>query len=351
MNPIKYAVSAILCTLLLLAGLLAEGLSLAQFTAFNPAFYGQGESAAYDLIGKIVVRRISDAVLQNAPAIALQTTDRTRAYDLASEAFPPGTVAQMLESSGPSVARFLLKGGDVPVINGSDQLQAYETDAVKSLLMDDLASKIPDQPDFSALVPFTAEWNAQYGQSLTLSLALPRYYAGLTGYALAAAVALIVLLAGLLYLLWIRERKPFFLMTGSMLAFNGMLLLGLAAALSYGCSRIASDAASSPALTGAASLLASDWPSLVRAVLWPFRQIFFIAAAASLSLSAALFGLVEIKAVRRGAEPLWGYKPRHGRSKPPTSKAMKPLEGGEGIIELAPPARIPARTNKKKVKK
>jgi hypothetical protein len=329
MGTFRRAASIILCALLLLAGIAAECLALAKFTVLNPAFYGRSESAAYGLAGRIVVRRMAEAVLENAPAIALQTTNRERAYELAAEALPPEAVAEILESSGPDVAAYFLRGGDLPVLRDSDHLQEYITNVVKNLMMDDLASKIPEAPTYPDLIPFTPEWNAAYADTLAGALALPRYYAGLTGYVLAAAVALAALLAGVLYLIWIKDRKPFFILTGSLLAFNGLLLMALAAAVSYGCGAMAEDAASSAAFSGAASFLASDWPALFRAVLWPFRQIFFVAAVASLSLGAALFGC-SVTRPEAPAEGLWNYKPRHRRTKP---TAAEPADAG-GLIEL-----------------
>jgi len=289
MKAFKIAATAALCLLVFAAGVAAECLALARYTVLSPMFYGKGEDGAYELAGKVIVKRLSDEVLENVPAIALRTDDRNRAYDLASEALPPQKIAQMLEGSGPYVAMFILEGGDVPVLQGSENLQDETTAAIKNLVMSDLSGQVTQTPSLAAFMPFTPDWNAQYGQSLTQSLAIPRYYARLEGYALAAACAAAVVLLGLLYLLWIRERKPFFHLTGSLLLFNGFLLLALAAVVSYGSGAIANDAAKLTPLTGAASLFAADWPALVRAVLWPFRTIFFVSSVASLSLGVALF--------------------------------------------------------------
>lgn len=319
----KLAATALLVILLFAAVLAAECLALANTTVLDPSFYGEGQSGAYRLVGRIVVRRLSEGVLEKAPPIALRTTDKRFAYELAAQALPPEQISGMLARGGPGVARFLLEGGDIPVLEGSAEFAAGETALMKSLLMDDLLKVLPEKPSIPAFMPFTPEWNEKYAMALTGSLAVPRYYLRFRGYALAAALAAAALFAGLMYLLWIKERKPFFLASGALLAANGLLAFGLAAAISFWCGPLAENAASIPAFFGAASVFASDWPALVQAVLWPFRQIFLAAAVASLSLGAAAFAYAA--SLKDGFPPDAAApgRPRHGKPRPPLKEVLQ----------------------------
>jgi hypothetical protein len=319
----KLAATAVLGILLLAACVAAECLALAKYTVLNPSFFGKGESDAYELIGRVVVQRLSEGVLEKAPPIALRTTDGRRAYELASEALPPGQVSGMLESSGPDVARYLLEGGDAPVLNGAAQFEAGETALMKSLLMDDLLKVLPEKPVIPAFMPFTPEWNELYASQIAGPLALPRYYIRFRDYALAAMLAAVAFFAGLIYLVWLRERKPFFLTIGALFAVNGLLAFSLAAAISFWCKPMAEGAAALPAFSGAASVFASDWPALVQAALWPFRQIFLVASVASLSVGAAAFAYTASLKNDVAADAVAMGKPRHRKPRPPLKEVLK----------------------------
>lgn len=289
MKALKITATILLSVLLLASCIAAESLALARFTLLNPGFYEEGGREAYALVGRTVVRKLADAVLERAPAIVLRTTDRQEAWALAEKALPPENVAAIIKNSSPDIARFLFYGGNVPELKGSREFAAGQLAVVKGLLTEGVWDMIPEKPSFPAFMPFTPEWNLDYGPALAQELWLPRYWADLADYALWLALAAVTLAAGLLYLLWLRERKPFFATTGALLTTNGMLLLALAAAASFCSGPLAQYAASLVPLNQAANLFASDWPSLVRAVLWPFREIFFISAATALALGVTMF--------------------------------------------------------------
>lgn len=287
MKTVKMAATVALAVLLLVCLAAAEAVALIKYTLLNPAFFGEGEKGAYDLIGQTVVRKISDGVLENAPPIALRTLDAGQAYKLASGALPPGKVSGMLETTAPNVDRFLFSGGDIPVLNGSSEIGADEQAAVKSLLMPEVWG-LTGNASFPAL-PFTPEWNQAYGKELTQSLWLPRYYAGFTDETLWLAVAGIVLAAGLLYLTWLKERRPFFQAVGTVFCLNGLLLLAPALAVSFWSRDLAQSLASLPALAGVAAFFGSGFEELVRQVVWPFREIFFVSALTLLAFGVTMF--------------------------------------------------------------
>lgn len=313
MKALKTIAATILAAALLAAGFAAETLALANFTLLNPGFYGATERSAYELIGRIVVEKMADAVLERAPAIALRTTDKQQAYALAMKALPPAKVADMLEESAPDIERFLFIGGDIPVMKDSSVFAVSEVSVVKSLLMDGLWDMLPQKPSFPAFMPFTPEWNIGYGASLSKSLWLPRWYAGMAGQAIWLSLSAIVLLAGLLYLLWIRERKPFFTVTGTLFVINSLLLFALAASVAYSNRSLAQTAAAIAPLTSAADLFGGDFPELFRTVLWPFRQIFFVSATVSASFGITMFAM----GISTGAGLETGERPlKLGRSRP-----------------------------------
>lgn len=288
MKALKATATTILAVLLLVCGMAAQTVALVKYTLLNPAFFDTGEKSAYDLIGQVVVRKISDGVMQNAPPIALRTLDREQAYALVSQALPPGKVAGMLQTTAPAVDRFLFSGGDIPVLTGSPELKTDEEAAVKSLLMPEVWTLAQTGSAFPVL-PFTPEWNQSYGSELTKSLWLPRYYAGFSGQALWLAIAGVVLMAGLLYLTWLKERRPFFNTVGTMLTLNGLIVIAPALAISFYSQDLAKALAAWPALSGMASFFGDSFAELFRAVFWPFREISFIAALTSLALGVTMF--------------------------------------------------------------
>lgn len=302
MKALKIAATALLAAALLAAGTAAEALALANTTLLNPGFYGAGQRGAYEFVGGVVVRKLADAVLERTPAVALRTSDKRRAYALAAQALPPGSIADMLESSGPDIARYLISGGDMPVLRGSPEFTLGEQGLVKGLLMDGIWDSLPQKPSFPAFMPFTPEWNLGYGPALSQSLWLFRWYAGMAGQAFWMCLAAAVMLSGLLYLVWLRERRPFFAVAGSLFSFNGLVLLGLAAALSYGFRPIAD--ASAAALPAAAGVFGGDFAELVRTALWPFRSIFFVSSLVSLSFGVTMFSM-GVSSERPAAKPAW----------------------------------------------
>lgn len=289
MKAFKAAVTLPLAALGLAVLMAAETLALARCTVLDPDFYGKNGSAAYELAGTVAVRMIADAVLERAPASALRTTGRKEAYALAMKAFPPGRIASMLSASGPEIARFLLKGGDVPVLRSSAAFTRGVEAVVRSLLLEGLWDMLPEKPALPAFMPFTPEWNLVYGESLNRSLWLVRFYLNMADQALWFLLSALTILAGVLYLLWIRERKPFFAVCGYVLTVNGLMLCALAAAAAYGSRPIADAATAFYPVRQAAGLFAGEYPELARAVLLPFRQVFALAAGISLSFGVTMF--------------------------------------------------------------
>lgn len=289
MRALKAAVTLPLAALGLIVLMAAETLALARCTVLDPGFYGKGGRAAYELAGTVAVRTMADAVLERAPAAALRTTRREEAYALAAKAYPPEKIAGMLAASGPDIARFILKGGDVPVLHGSAAFTRGVEAVVRGLLLDGVWDMLPQKPALPAFMPFTPEWNLVYGEPLNRSLWLVRFYLNMADHALWFLLSALTILTGALYLLWIRERKPFFAICGCALTVNGLVLCALAAAAAY-CSRPIADAAASVyPVSQAAALFAGEYPELARAVLLPFRQVFALAAGLSLSFGMTMF--------------------------------------------------------------
>ncbi len=289
MKAFKAAVTLPLAALGLAVLLAAETLALARCTVLNPDFYGRNGRAAYELAGTVAVRMMADAVLERAPAVALRTSERKEAYALAMNAFPPGKIADMLAASGPDIARFLLNGGDVPVLRGSASFTRGVEAVVRGLLLEGVWDMLPQKPALPAFMPFTPEWNLVYGESLNRSLWLVRFYLNMADQALWFLLSALTILTGALYLLWIRERGPFFAVCGSALTVNGLILCALAAAAAY-CSRPIADAATVfYPVNQAADLFAGEYPEFVRAALLPFRQVFALAAGISVSFGMTMF--------------------------------------------------------------
>lgn len=330
MKAFKIIVSVVLSVLLLGAGIAAQSVALAKYTLLDPAFYGETGQDAYLLIGRMVVRRMADAVLDRAPAIVLRTTDREQAWALAARALPPENVAAMLENSAPHIVYFLLYGGDIPELAGSAEFARGEVAVVKSLLTDGAWDMLPEKPAFPAFMPFTPEWNLGYGKNLAQSLWSWRYYVGMADYVLWLALAAVVLMAGLLYLLWLKKRRPFFTSTGILFTLNGILLLAFAIAAAYFCQPMAVRAAALYPMSSAAELFANDWPALLSAVLLPFRDIFFISSTVSLSLGITMFA----SGITRD-NPLWQWpQKRHAATTEKTRhkevKSRKPRHERKG---------------------
>jgi hypothetical protein len=311
MKALKIAATVVLAALGLSAALAAETLALARCTVLDHRFYGESERDAYELMGRIAVRRMADAVLEYAPAVALRTTDREQAYALAERALPPGKVADMLAASGPDIAQYVLEGGDMPVLRGARAFAAGEEAVVRALLLDGLWDMLPQKPSFPAFMPFTPEWNLGYGAELSRALRTPRWYLGMADQAVWLALSALVMLTGLLYLLWVRERKPFFAVTGALLTLNGLLLGALAAAAAYACPGVAEAAAALYPVSEAAGFFGGEYAELVRCALLPFRQVFALSAVVSLSFGVTLFTMGI--GPRAGALPAIS-KARSGRS-------------------------------------
>lgn len=302
MKAFKLA-ATVLLSILLFAGVAAvESVALVRHTMLNPAFYGENGRGAYSVIGQTVVRKMADAVLERAPAIVLKTTDRRQAWALAEQALPPQRVADMLAQSGPDIARFLFFGGDIPMLKDSILFSRGQEAVIKALLQDGVWDMLPDKPSFPAFMPFTPEWNLGYGSRLSGDLWQVRRYAGLAGYAFWLAVSAAVIFAGLLVLLWLRDPKPFFAAVGVVLTSNGALLMALAAAAAYFNQPLAESAALVWPANLAANLFETSWPALFREAMLPFRDVFFIASCASLSLGAAS---ATAGIVRNGPGPAW----------------------------------------------
>lgn len=322
MKALKIITTVVLSVLLLGAGLAAETLALLQTTVLEPDFYGANGREAYGLIGDLVVEKMADAVLERAPAIVLRTDDREKALELARQALPPAKVAAMLEESGPDIARYLLYGGNIPVLKGSADFNRGMADVVRGMLMDGVWDMLPDKPSFPAFMPFTPEWNLGYGQSLPDQLWLTRHYAGLVGYVLWLAIAAVALFTGLLCLTWLRDRKPFLATIASLLAANGLLLLAAAIVTSYCTADLAGEAARLYPVSLAVDLFGQDWLALFRAVTTPFRDIIFLMSVASLSLAiAAAAAGIERK------DPSWPWAtamPYQPDSQPPAARRRGP---------------------------
>ncbi len=316
MKALKIIATVVLATLLFCAMLTAEAIALVRFTVLEPEFYGQDGLQAYLVISDAVVEKMADAVLERAPSIVLRTGDRQEAHRLAINALPPEQVAKMLEESGQDIARYIFYGGNLPVLKGSKEFAQGMNDVVSNLLMDGVWELLPDKPNFPAFMPFTPEWNLSYGQGLEDALWPVRHYAGLTDYAFWLALAAITLFLGLIYLLWIRQRKGFYATLAAVLALNGLLAAAGAVCASYLSTDLASEAARYYPVSLAAELFGQSWISLFKAVLMPFRDILFWAAVAIISLTVA--------AATLGIERVW--QPWPWKALPPQSPALPMLK-------------------------
>jgi hypothetical protein len=312
MKALKIIATVVLAALLFCAMLTAEAIALVRFTVLEPEFYGRDGRQAYLVISDAVVGKMADAVLERAPSIVLKTGNRQEARRLAFKALPPENVAKMLEESGPEIARYIFYGGNLPVLAGSKEFAQGMNDVVSNLLMDGVWELLPDKPNFPAFMPFTPEWNLSYGKGLEDALWPVRHYAGLADYALWLALAAITLFLGLIYLLWIRQRKGFYATLAAMLALNGLLVATGAICASFLSTDLASEAARYYPVSLAAGLFGQSWTTLFKAVLMPFRDILFWAAFATLSLAVA--------AATTGIERVW--QPWPWKALPPQNPAL-----------------------------
>ncbi len=318
MKAWKVAAATILSASLLCAMLVAELVALVRFTVLEPEFYGKSGKQAYSIIGQAVVEKMADAVLERAPSIVLRTGDRREALRLAVKALPPEQVAELLEENAPGIAQYVFYGGDLPVLKGSREFSEGMTDVVRNMLMDGVWDMLPDKPSFPAFMPFTPEWNLIYGRSLENALWPVRHYAGLANYALWLVLAAVTLFLGLLYLLWVRQRRGFCATLAVTLALNGLMLAAGAILVSYQTANLAGEAASLYPVSQAAALFEQDWIALFRAASLPFRDILFWGAVATLALAIA----AATAGIERAWQP-WPWKAQPAQSPAPSAQKRR----------------------------
>ena len=299
MKALKIVATVLLSMMLFAAVLAVQVLTLAKGTALNPQFYGQPQRGAYSLLGKYAVRQICAIALKAAPAEALRTTDAAEAYNLAYKALPYGDIAAMFEQTGPAIANYMINGGELPVLSGSSGLTAAGDKLLAALLKDGAILFIPNakKPDLQNYMPFTPPWNAQYGQWLEQKIAPYRALAGAADDILLIAGGCVVFFSAFLYMLWLRNIRPFYYIAGSLLMFDSLLMAALATSMAFFDKSIVDGVAVARLITGVESAFYSYIPDFTANLSRPFVGVFYGCA-----LVLASFGILMYAVTKESTE-------------------------------------------------
>ena len=172
------------------------------------------------------------------------------------------------------------------MLRGYAWLQESQQAAIQALLKPNIWELLRDKPELPYLIPFTPKWSAEYGNALERSMIVPRFYFGVYDNALIAVGALALGAAWLLSLVWRRENRPFYAITGMLLLINCLLFLLPAILLTFFAEPII-QACLTPGLLGGMDMQAAV--GVIRAAVWPFRDIFFSVFLVSFSFCITQF--------------------------------------------------------------
>ena len=288
MRVLKGMVTAVVAAALLAVCLVAEAGVLARQTVLQPSFYDGRQQAAYLIVSRALLRQWTGWALGAAPADALRTTDPEDATALAAQALPPERIAAVLAGSSPAVVRYVLEGGEVPVLLGARSFPAMEDDLAEALLKPGLWQSLGEKPALPLIIPFTGDWNAANEDALERALRPVRLAWAVWDNGLIVLAMAIAGLVALLRLLW-RRSVAFGATLGVVLLANGLLAAAPALLLSFASGWTAEQLTALPALAPVAAFLGPEFGTLGLAALEPLRGPLAVGAMALLSLSMAAF--------------------------------------------------------------